>query len=87
MPAVHKLPPDLLGQVLIRVQYTDTKILSLVHKPWHQVVSLDSNPRVWGRLHMASRGPGVLVWTICNDKVCIMFPFSALFTTLVMCLL
>jgi hypothetical protein len=79
MPDVHKLPPDLLGQVLIRVQTPDIKMLALVHKSWHEVVSLVSNPRVWGRLIVASGKPRVLIRTICNCKVCIKFPLTALF--------
>jgi hypothetical protein len=82
MAAVHRLPPDLLGQVLIRVQKLDIKILALVHKSWHEVVSLDSNPRVWGRLLMASGKPGVLVRAVQNRKVCILYlPFCIIYNS------
>jgi hypothetical protein len=86
MSAVHKLPPDLLGQVFLRVQSPDIKSLALVNKSWHEVVSLDSNPSVWGRLLMASGKPGVLGRIIRNSKVCILYSLSASVTTVLMCL-
>jgi hypothetical protein len=69
MLGAHKLPSDLLGEVLMRVPNPDTRILALVLKPWHEAMSLKSNPRVWGRLIVAGAKPGVLMTLICDAKV------------------
>jgi hypothetical protein len=75
MPAaVHKLPPDQLGQVLLRAPNPDIRILSLVQKSWPEAVRLESNPRVWGRLLLAAAQPGVLIGAIRNAKVSLMNP-------------
>jgi ankyrin repeat protein len=67
--AFHHLKSDLLGQVLVRVIKPDIRIMAIVHKSWHEASSLDSNPRVWGRLLVAGIEQGVHVRAILNDKV------------------
>jgi hypothetical protein len=74
MPAINKLSCDLLGEMLLRTEHLDIKTLALVHKSWHEAVSLESSPRVWGQLVMARAKAGVLVRTIMNSKVKILCP-------------
>jgi ankyrin repeat protein len=69
IPAIDKLPSDLLGQVLLRVPNLDAMTLALVNKSWFEAVGLDSNPKVWGRLLLAGGKPGVLESAIRNAKV------------------
>jgi hypothetical protein len=67
--AFNNFTSDLLGQVLVRVIKPDIRIMAIVHKSWHEASSLDSNPRVWGRLLVAGIKPGVLVRAIRIDTV------------------